>query len=152
MNKKKVIIPPTVAEPASFFYKVHINTMHLPASNRYSYFIQVCDSLSGWVEGRVLRKENGRTVEVFIFKEILCRWGIICEIITNNGPPLVEALDHLADKYNIRHIQISAYNSRANGAVETTHTAVRDALVKVSMRGGGIKRWLEHIHYVLWAD
>jgi hypothetical protein len=54
----------------------------------------------------------------FIFEEILCRWGAVEEVVTDNGTAYVAALDWLADKFGIRHIRISAYNSQANGIVE----------------------------------
>jgi hypothetical protein len=86
----------------------------------------------------------------FIFKEILCRWGGLEEIVTNNGMPFVAALDWLAEKYHIHHIHISAYNSQLNGVVETTHRMVREALIKTCE--GDMRKWYEHIPYVFWAD
>jgi len=72
------------------------------------------------------------------------------EIVTDNGTPFVAALNWLADKYHIRHIRISAYNSQSNGAVETTHRTIRDALVKTCE--GDMHKWYQHAPYVFWAD
>jgi len=55
----------------------------------------------------------------------LCRWDAVEEIVTDNGTAFVAALDLLADRYGIRHIRISAYNSRANGIVERQHRTIR---------------------------
>ena len=41
--------------------------------------------------------------------------------MTDNGTAYVAALEWLAKRYGIRHIRISAYNSRANGIVERQH-------------------------------
>jgi hypothetical protein len=51
------------------------------------------------------------------------RWGALNEIVTDNGTPFLKAMDILRDKYHvpISHIQISGYNSRANGIVERAH-------------------------------
>ena len=62
-----------------------------------------------------------RTLGKWIFEDILCRWGALSEIVTDNGKAFIKAADYLAKKYHIRHIQISGYNSRANGLVERTH-------------------------------
>jgi hypothetical protein len=43
---------------------------------------------------------------MFIFKEILCWWGGIAEIVTDNGPAFVKATDTLAHQYDIQHISI----------------------------------------------
>jgi hypothetical protein len=55
---------------------------------------------------------------VFIFKEILCCWGALEEIVTDSSPAFIEALNWLAEQYGIHHIYISPYNSQANGIVE----------------------------------
>ncbi|KXN92875.1 hypothetical protein AN958_07129 [Leucoagaricus sp. SymC.cos] len=46
------------------------------------------------------------------------------EIVTNNGTAFVAAMDYLKEKYGIRHICISPYNSQSNGTVETTHRTI----------------------------
>ena len=48
----------------------------------------------------------------FIFEKILCRWGGLAEIVTDNGKPFVEALYYLATRYNINHIRISPTTRR----------------------------------------
>jgi hypothetical protein len=86
-------IPPTVAAPASLFCKAHVNTMYMPHALGYRYIVQAHCSLSSYPEHRKLRKENGSTIGTFIFKEILCCWGVLEEIVTDNGPAFVEALN-----------------------------------------------------------
>jgi transposase InsO family protein len=82
----------------------------------------------------------------FHFEELLCRWGPITEIVTDNGP----AVDELARKYGIHPIHISPYNSQANGIVERRHRDVREAIIK-SCDGDGT-RWYQVIHCVFWAE
>jgi len=69
----------------------------------------------------MIHAETKIAIANFIFQDILCRWGAVYEIITDNGKPFVATLEHLADKYRVRHIRISGYNSRANGLVEHKH-------------------------------
>jgi hypothetical protein len=147
---RKLIIPPTVAIPAPLFRKAYVDSMHMPTSHGYSYIVQARCSLSTWPEFRMLKTETGRTLGAFLFEEILCRWGAVEELVTDNGTPFVAALDWLASKYHIRHIRISAYNSRANGVVERSHRSVRDSLVKAC--NGDITQWPGLIHHVFWAD
>jgi hypothetical protein len=66
----------------------------------------------------------------WLFEDIMCHWGTISEIITDNGPAFVKALEYLSKKYHIHHIRISGYNSRANGIVEQSHFDVQQALYK----------------------
>jgi hypothetical protein len=98
----------------------------------------------------MLRKETGRTLGAFLFEEILCRWGAIEEIVSDNGTLFIAAIDWLSQKYSIRHIRISAYNSKANGIVERSHRTIRDSLVKAC--NGDITQWPTLAHHIFWAD
>src|ERR1019366_6468663 len=104
--------------------------MLMPPAAGYRYIVQARCSLTAWPEWRALRTETGRTLAAFIFEEILCRWGAVEEIVTDNGAAFVAALDWLTARYGIRHIRISAYNSRANGLVERQHRTIRESIVK----------------------
>jgi hypothetical protein len=86
----------------------------------------------------------------FIFEDLLCRWGAIEEIVTDNGSAFVATLDTLANRYGIHHIRISAYNSRANGIVEHQHRMIRESLVKACE--GNILKWPTLIPHAFWAD
>jgi hypothetical protein len=63
----------------------------------FRYIVRACCLLSAWPEWRALRVETAHTLAVFIFKDILCRWGAVKEIVTDNGAAFVAALDWLAD-------------------------------------------------------
>lgn len=143
-------IPPTVSAPASLFRKAYIDTMFMPRISNYRYIVQARCSLSAYPEHRSLRRETGATIGAFIFEDILCRWGALEEIVSDNGPPFVEALDWLAKQYGIRHIRISPYNSQANGPVERRHLDVREAITKVC--DGDVKKWPTVTHAVFWAE
>jgi len=147
---EKTVLPPLVATPAPLFRKAYIDSMHMPAARGFSYIVQARCSLTAWPEWRMLRSETARTIGSFIFEELLCRWGGLEEIVTDNGTPFVAALDWLASKYHIRHIRISAYNSKANGIVERSHRTIRDSLVKTC--NGDITQWPLMAPHIFWAD
>ena len=107
-------------------------------------------SLAHFPEFRSLRAETAKTIGDWIFKDILCRWGTFCEIITNNGPAFVKALAYLEKQYHIRHIRISGYNSYANGIAERAHFDVCQALFKAC--DGDQSRWHSVVTSVMWAD
>ena len=83
---RNVLIPPVVSNPAPLFTKVYIDTMHLPKSNGHKYIVQGHCSLSHYIEFQQLHIEMAVTLREWIFEDILCRWGAISEIITDNGP------------------------------------------------------------------
>lgn len=97
----------------------------------------------------MLHAENARSLATFIFEDILCRWGGVEEIVTDNGPAFVQAMDFLSAHYKINNIRISPYNSQANGPVERRHYDVRESLVKAAE--GIENRWTQVAPSVFWA-
>lgn len=98
----------------------------------------------------MLRNESAKSIAAFIFEQILCRWGLIRWIVSDNGSSMVAAIKYLVDHYHFHHIPISAYNSRADGLVERRHRDVREAIMK--MAGGIESKWTEVTHAAFWAE
>ena len=146
----KVRIPPTIATPAPLFRKAYVDTMFMPHAGGFRYIVQARCLLTVWPEWRALCTETGRTLGAFLFKEILCRWGAVEEIMTDNGTAYVAALDWLAKCYGIRHIRISAYNSRANGIVEQQHRMICESIVKACE--GDTSKWPTVAPFAFWAN
>src|ERR1700683_3858321 len=90
--------------PAPLFSKIYIDTMHMPKSGGYRYIVQGRCSISHYVEFRSLRSENAKTLGDWLFEDVLCRWGVLMEIVTDNGPQFVKAVGYLARKYHIHHL------------------------------------------------
>jgi len=147
---RQILIPPIVATPAPIFAKAYIDTMHMPPSSSFRYICQARCSLTYYPEFRMLRAETAKTLGDWIFEDILCRWGSLREIVTDNGPAFLKALAYLSKRYHINHIRISGYNSRANGMVERSHFDVRQSLFKAV--DGDQKRWSSGTHSVFWAE
>jgi hypothetical protein len=81
---------------------------------RFKYIIQGRCSLIHYPEFCMLRREAAQAIGDWIFQNILCCWGTLLEIVTDNGTPFVKALAYLEKHHNIRHMRISGYNSCAN--------------------------------------
>ena len=147
---QNVLIPPTVATPVPLFAKIYIDMMHLPPSNRYKYIVQGRCSLTHFAEFDMLRKENAQAIGEWIMRDFIYRWGTLVEIVTDNGVPFVKVLLYIEQKYHIKHIRISRYNSRANSIVERAHFDIRQALFKAA--DGEQSKWSSVAYSVFWAD
>ena len=143
-------LPPTISTPPRLFEKAYIDTMFMPSSNGYRYIVQARCALTSYPEWRALKRETSKTLSSFIFEDLLCRWGSLCEIVTDNGKAFVSALQELTSKYNVNHIEISPYNSQANGPVERSHRDIRESILK--MAGNDRKNWPIYAAKVFWAD
>ena len=147
---QQVLIPPIVAMPAPLFSKVYMDTMHMPPSSGYKYIVQGRCSLTYWPEWAMLIKENAAALGKWILHDIIFRWGLLLEIVTDNGPAFLKALAWLEKHYHIKHIRISGYNSRANGLVERSHFEVREAIFKAC--DGNQSKWSSTAYSVFWAE
>lgn len=147
---RQVRIPPVVATPAPVFVKIHVDTMHMPPSGGYKYIVQGRCALTHYPEFRMLRRETAKTIGDWIYEDILCRWGPLSEIVSDNGTPFVKAIEYLARKYHVNHIRVSGYNSKANGIVERPHYDVRQGLFKAA--DGDQSRWSHVAYSVFWSE
>src|SRR5271156_331349 len=144
------LIPPTVAMPAPLFSKVYMDTMHMPSSSGYKYIVQGRCSLIYWPEWSMLARETGKSLGRWILQDLIYRWGLLLEIVMDNGPAFLKALAWLEKHYHIKHIRILGYNSRANGLVERSHFEVREAIFKAC--DGQELKWSQSAYSVFWAE
>ena len=72
-------------------------------------------------EWTMVKNENFKTIAKFLFESLLCRWGAIEVLVSDNAPQYLQVEEYLAEKYHVYHIKISPYNSRAQGPVERRH-------------------------------
>ena len=147
---KKIQIPPTVPTPAGLFRKVYIDTMLMPKAKGFRYIIHARCSLTSFPEWTMVRNENFRSIAKFIHENLICRWGGLEIIVTDNAPQYIQAAEYLSEKFHIHHIKISPYNSRAQGTIERRHYDVREALIKAT--DGDIGRWPDIAPSVFWAE
>jgi ribosomal protein L21E len=69
----------------------------------------------------------------------------------DNGPSFVAAVQWIEQKWGIKHIKISPYNSQANGSIERPHWDIRQMLYKAT-GATNVKHWFWFLDAVLWAD
>ena len=152
-ERQKVLlkIPPIITHTPSLFQRLHADTMSMtPKSNGCGHITHGRCGMSSWMEGRPLREETARTIGMWLFEDIICRWGCIMEIITDNASVYRAAVAWLENKCGIKGIRISSYNSKANGRIERPHWDVRQMLWKAT--GGNPHKWFWFFFHILWAD
>lgn len=143
-------VPLTVQHPLGLFRKVHLDAMLMPKKGGYRYILAARCDLSSWLEARMSAKSDSKVWLKFIWEDIICRWGAIEFMVTDNGSEIVKAIRMLGSRYGVNHIRISPYNSRANGVVEKGHYSLRESLVRLC--GDDISRWPFFFHAAVWAD
>ncbi|TFY59099.1 hypothetical protein EVJ58_g5994 [Rhodofomes roseus] len=139
-----------VSTPATIFTKVYLDIMEMPKANSFKYVIAARDDLSRAGEGRSLRNKKAKSVSIFFFEQILCRYGAVGEVVTNNGPEFKEAFQLLMNRYKLPQIKISAYNSKANGVVEPGHFIIRESILRSCE--GNVDKWPDYVQHAFFTD
>ena len=143
-------IPPILPTVPNLFRKVHIDTMFMPKTGNYRYIIHARCAMISYPEARAITSDSTKVITDFVVTDLLCRWGGISEIVTDNGAALVAVAEDLAKRYGINSIKISGYNSQANGVIEAKHFDLREAIMKTCR--GNESRWRLVLPQVLWAE
>ena len=149
-STKKMHIPITISHPPSLFSKVYLDVMKMPLAHGKQWLIGCRDDLSGITECKAIARDKAKVIAKFFLKRIILRYGIVQEVVTDNGPSFGKEFAQLMEQYGIRHIKISPYNSQANGVVERGHFNIREALVKLCK--GNLSQWPLLVSAACYAD
>ena len=121
---KPIPIPTTIFERiSSDICGIYPETMR---GNKY--IINCIDHYSKWAELKAIPNQNAEETVKF-FEEIFCRFSSPRFLLSDNGGNYISNLLKLhAQKYNVKHLFISAYNSRSNGQAERMHQTMNQML------------------------
>ena len=149
-STKKMHIPITISHPPCLFSKVYLDVMKMPLARGKQWLIGCRDDLSGVTECEAIARDQAKIIARFFLERIILRYGIVLEVVTDNGPSFCKEFADLLKSFGIRHIKISPYNSQANGVVERGHYNIREALVK--MCNGDLSQWPLLVPAATYAD
>jgi hypothetical protein len=140
-----------VTHTPSLFQVIHVDVLSMtPASNSCKLIVHGRCALSRWSEARAIQSDTARILAEWFFDDIISRWGCPEEVVTDNAPQMIAMARWLTDKYGVRSIKISPYNSQANGKIERAHFDLRSALSKAV--AGDLAKWYWFLKHILWAD
>ncbi|KAK8921230.1 hypothetical protein KSP39_PZI020105 [Platanthera zijinensis] len=120
------------------------------ASSQRKFIIMAIDYFTKWVEEEPLAKITEENAKQFIWKNIVCRFGIPIIIITDNGTQFTgKSFTKLCEelKIELRHTAVS--HPQANGQIEVTNRTILKGL-KTRLEGAG-GQWVDALPNVLWA-
>ncbi|RVW81428.1 Pol polyprotein [Vitis vinifera] len=123
----------------------------LPAAPAQKKFLLVAtDYFSKWVEAEAYASIKDKDVTKFVWKNIVCRFGIPQIIIADNGPQFDSiAFRNFCSELNIRNSYSTPRYPQSNGQAEATNKTLINALKKRLEQAKG--KWVEELPGVLWA-
>nr|GEY41596.1 reverse transcriptase domain-containing protein [Tanacetum cinerariifolium] len=119
-------------------------------SGKVKFLILATDYFTKWIEAKAVATITGGQVKKFVWDNIVCRFGILGEIISDNGKQFADnQFKDWCDKLNITQRFASVKHPQSNGLVERANRSLGEG-IKARLREGN-KNWVEELPHVLWA-
>nr|GEW10874.1 reverse transcriptase domain-containing protein [Tanacetum cinerariifolium] len=117
---------------------------------KVKFLIVAMDHFTKWIEAKAVATITGGQVKKFVWDNIVCRFGIPGEIISDNGKQFADnTFKDWCDKLNITQHFASVKHPQSNGLVKRANQSLGEG-IKARI-GEGNKNWVEELPHVLWA-
>ena len=117
------------------------------ASNVHRFILVAIDYFTKWIEAVSYANVARQVVVRFIKSNIICRYGVPSQIITDNGSNLNNKLmTELCAEFKIEHHNSSPYRPKMNGAVEAANKNIKKIVQKMVVT---YKDWHEMLPFAL---
>ncbi|KAG8502290.1 hypothetical protein CXB51_001975 [Gossypium anomalum] len=119
------------------------------ASNGHRFIFVVIDYFTKWVEVASYASVTKSVVSKFLKKEIICRYGMPKEIISDNALNLNNnTIAEVCSQFKIRHHNSSPYRPKMNRAVEAANKNIKKIVGKMTET---YRDWHEKLPFALFA-
>ncbi|GJS14713.1 reverse transcriptase domain-containing protein [Tanacetum coccineum] len=148
-NPQQPLTPITAPWP---FYKwgIDIAGPFPEGPGKVKFLIVAMDYFTKCIEAKAVATISGSQVKKFVWDNIVCRFGLPGEIISDNGKQFSNnPFKDWCAKLNITQCFASVKHPQSNGLVERANRSLGEG-VKARL-GEGNKNWIEEILHVLWA-
>ena len=96
------------------------------ASNGHSFILVAIDYFTKRVEAASYANVTRQVVVKFIKNQLICRYGVLDKIITDNGSNLNnKMMKELCSEFKISHHNSSPYRPKMNGVVEAANKNIK---------------------------
>ncbi|GJY14608.1 reverse transcriptase domain-containing protein [Tanacetum coccineum] len=117
---------------------------------KVKFLIVAMDYFTKWIEAKPVATITGSQVKKFVWENIVCRFGLPGEIISDNGKQFRDnPFKDWCEKLCIQQHFASVKHPQTNGLVERANRSLGEG-IKARL-GKENKNWLEEISHVLWA-
>ena len=120
------------------------------ARGRCRHAIVAVDYFTKWAEAKELAEISTTKVEKFVWENIICRFGVPQQIVTDNGTQFSsEQFQRFCTDLGIKKSFSAVDHPQANGQVEAINKIIKQNLkTKLEARKGA---WVDELQKVLWA-
>ncbi|GJR14809.1 reverse transcriptase domain-containing protein [Tanacetum coccineum] len=141
---------PTMHKDARALIKAYIAGPFPEGPGKVKFLIVAMDYFTKWIEAKPVATITGNQVKKFVWENIVCRFGLPGEIISDNGKQFRDnPFKDWCEKLCIQQHFASVKHPQMNGLVERANRSPGEG-IKARL-GKDNKNWLEEISHVLWA-
>ena len=120
------------------------------SSHGMKYILVAVDYVSKWVDYIALANNEGKSVTMFLKKNIFSRFCTPRAIISDGGSHFCnKSFKGLLEKYGVRHNVTTPYHSQTIGLVEVSNTEIKQILSKIV--NASRTDWSMRLDDTLWA-
>ncbi|GJR81795.1 reverse transcriptase domain-containing protein [Tanacetum coccineum] len=117
---------------------------------KVKFLIVAIDYFTKWIEAKAVATITGNQVKKFVWDNIVCRFGLPGEIISDNGKQFRDnPFKDWCEKLYIRQCFASVKHPQENGLVERANRSLGEGIK--AMLDERSKDWIEELPHVLWA-
>nr|GEY88138.1 reverse transcriptase domain-containing protein [Tanacetum cinerariifolium] len=117
---------------------------------KVKFLIVAMDYFTKWIDAKAMATITGGQVKKFVWDNIVCRFGIPGEIISDNGKQFADnPFKDWCDKLNITQHFASVKHPQSNGLVKRVNRSLGEG-IKARL-GEGNENWVKELPHILWA-
>ncbi|GJY48465.1 reverse transcriptase domain-containing protein [Tanacetum coccineum] len=134
------------------FYKWEIDIAgpFLEGPGKVKFLIVAMDYFTKWIEAKPVATITGNQIKKFVWDNIVCRFGLPGEIISDNGKQFRDdPFKDWCEKLCINQHFASVKHPQTNGLVERANRSLGEG-IKARLEARS-KNWMEELPHVLWA-
>ncbi|GJW54309.1 reverse transcriptase domain-containing protein, partial [Tanacetum coccineum] len=120
------------------------------AAGGLKFLIVAIDYFTKWIEAKAVATITGNQVKRFVWDNIVCRFGLPGEIVSDNGKQFCDnPFKDWCARLSITQRFASVKHPQTNGLVERANRSLGEGIKARLDRHKG--RWVEELSHVLWA-
>jgi len=120
------------------------------AIRQMKYLIVVIEYFTKWIEAEPVAQITAHKVQHFVWKNIVCRFGVPRRLILDNGAQFASLqMSKLCAEVGIKQVFASVEHPQTNGQVESANRILLRGLKRRLEKAKGA--WAEEVPRIVWA-
>lgn len=122
-----------------------VGPINSKARNGHTFILVAIDQFIKWVEARSYIHVTYKVVKRFIEKDLICRYGLLTRLVTNNAKTINEKMIvELYIKYKVNLINSPLYRPKMNEVIEAANKNLKKIFKKMVVI---YKDWSERLNF-----